>query len=62
MLIQVYRAILGLEDDQPVNEMYQASAGLLLDPQIRKMFDNLDLSFHFNVSTSLHKPHTGREV
>jgi hypothetical protein len=51
MYIQVYRAILGLRENEPVGEMYHASAGLLLDPALHKAFDRLDFSFYYRVST-----------
>ena len=51
MFIQVYRAILGLRENEPVGEMYHASAGLLLDPALHKAFDRLDFSFYYRVST-----------
>jgi hypothetical protein len=50
MAIQVYRAILGLRENEPVGEMYHASAGLLLDPALHKAFDRLDFSFYYRVS------------
>jgi hypothetical protein len=48
---QVYRAILGLRDEEPVSEMFQASAGLLLRPDLHKAFDNLDISRYYKVGT-----------
>jgi len=49
---QVFRTIIGLRDTEPVNEMYEGSAGLLLRNDIHKLFDNLELSFYFKVSAS----------
>jgi hypothetical protein len=50
MATQVYRAILGLRENEPVSEMYHASAGLLLDPALHKAFDRLVFSFYYRVS------------
>jgi hypothetical protein len=49
LILQVYRAILGLRDEEPIGEMFQASAGLLLRPDLHKAFDNLDISFYYKV-------------
>jgi hypothetical protein len=62
-MLQVYRAIIGLRETEPVNEMYEASAGLLLRNDMHKLFDNLELSFYFKVSANfrinpeVYKPH-----
>jgi hypothetical protein len=50
---QVYRAMLGLRDEEPVSEMYQASAGMLLRPDLHKAFDNLDISFYHKVGQNI---------
>ena len=54
---QVFRSIIGLRDTEPVNEMYEASAGLLLRNDIHKLFDNLELSFYFKVGMSFCPSH-----
>ena len=50
---QVYCAILGLRDEEPVSKMDQASAGILKRPDLHKAFNNLDISFYHKVGQSI---------
>jgi len=48
---QIYRRLLGLRENEPVGEKFQASAGLLLEPKLHKAFDRMELSFYCKAST-----------
>lgn len=43
----VYRDLLKLRENEPVGQKFSASAGILLEPKLRKAFDRLEMSFYY---------------